>query len=65
MHYHPRQLEKLVLLQRDFRQGVLTTPLLEALGEQGEKFGLLGETRCESRGLRRTETECYRKRWKT
>ena len=43
----------------------MTTPLLEALGEQGEKFGLLGETRCESSGLIQIETQCYRQRWKT
>ena len=34
MHYHPRQLENLILLKREFRQGVFTIQLLEALGEQ-------------------------------
>ena len=47
MHHHPRQLEIFFLFQRAFRQGVLTTPLLEALGEKGEKFGLLGKIRYE------------------
>ena len=35
-------------------------PLLEALGEQGKKFGLLGETRCESRGLRKIDAGASR-----
>ena len=33
MHYHPRELENLVLIQRAFIQGVLKSSLLEAFGE--------------------------------